>query len=295
MTTTARPQQPKAQGDSPAKEPAPLLRVRKLRVEFSRRSTSLFGRSLFGRGARFAAVDDVSFDIAPGETLALVGESGSGKSTTARAVLKLIPADAGEITLNGARIDGLSNARMRPHRRQLQIVFQDPTSSLNPRMTVAQILTEPMRIFRLHTRHSQRQEAQRLLELVGLNPADLDCWPHEFSGGQKQRIAIARALAVQPKLLVCDEPTSSLDVSVQAQIVNLFLTLRRELGLAYLFITHDLALARHLAHRTAIMRSGKIVELGPTAEIFANPQHDYTKELLLSAELKGASSTLPKS
>ncbi len=260
---------------TPPPKPTPLLHVVDLRVEFARRSTALF-RS---RGT-FAAVDGVGFEIAPGETLALVGESGSGKSTTARAILNLVKPRSGTIMLDGERIDGLSNARMRSHRRKMQMVFQDPTSSLNPRMTIAQVLTEPMAIFQLREKSQRRAAAQQLLEQVGLNADDIDRWPHEFSGGQKQRIAIARALAVQPKLLVCDEPTSALDVSVQAQIVNLFLTLRKELGLAYLFITHDLELARHIADRTAIMKAGKIVELRATQELFAKPQHEYTKELL---------------
>lgn len=260
--------------------PAPLLQVKDLRVEFARRSNTLFGR-----GDTFAAVDGVSFAIAPGETLALVGESGSGKSTTARAVLNLIRPSSGSVTLDGLRIDQLSNAQMRPHRRHMQMVFQDPTSSLNPLMTVERILAEPLAIFNLVQKGQRRKASQELLERVGLNADDIDRWPHEFSGGQKQRIAIARALAVQPKLLVCDEPTSALDVSVQAQIVNLFLTLRKELGLAYLFITHDLALARHIADRTAIMQAGKIVELRPTRELFAKPQHEYTKELLAAGEL----------
>ncbi|MDA7978994.1 MAG: ATP-binding cassette domain-containing protein [Pirellulales bacterium] len=257
----------------------PLLQVQNLRVEFSRRSTSMFRR-----GEKFAAVNKVSFHVDSGETLALVGESGSGKSTTARAVLNLIRPDSGSVTLDGVRVDGLSHTRMRPHRRKVQMVFQDPTSSLNPRMTVAEILMEPLKIFRLGERESWQKEAAKLLELVRLNANDLVRWPHEFSGGQKQRIAIARALAVRPQLLVCDEPTSSLDVSVQAQIVNLFLTLRQELGLAYLFITHDLALARHLAHRTAIMRAGEIVELRSTEELFASPKHAYTKDLLSNAK-----------
>lgn len=259
---------------------SPLLRVENLRLEFARKSASLFrGRETF------AAVDGVSFEVAPGETLALVGESGSGKSTTARAVLNLIRPTSGTVTFDGIQTERLSAAKLRPLRRKMQLVFQDPSASLNPRMTVAAILCEPLQIFGIGERASWRGEARRLLELVGLSGDDLDRWPHEFSGGQKQRIAIARALAVRPQLLVCDEPTSSLDVSVQAQIINLFLQLRRELGLAYLFITHDLALARHVAHRVAIMQSGKIVEQGPTADVFASPQHEYTRELLAADEL----------
>ncbi|MFO0905382.1 MAG: oligopeptide/dipeptide ABC transporter ATP-binding protein [Pirellulales bacterium] len=266
-----------AQGGGSSTTVAPLLSVRDLRVHFP------------GRGGWFAprttirAVDGVSFDILPGETFGLVGESGCGKSTTARALVGLNHITTGEIWLHGQRIDGLSDAAMRPHRATIQMIFQDPFASLNPRMTVGQTITEPMDIFRLYSPRERTGEALRLMELVGLNPRFLNRYPHEFSGGQRQRVGIARALAVQPKLIVCDEPISALDVSIQAQVINLLMDLQQKLGLAYLFIAHDLAVVRHIAHRVGVMYLGRIVETADSATLFRNPKHPYSQALLSAA------------
>ncbi len=255
---------------------APLLDVRDLRVYFPIARGAFWNRDR----AFVRAVDGVSFSIGPGETFGLVGESGCGKSTTARAIVNLVPPTSGEIFWRGERIDGLSERRMLPFRRQVQMIFQDPFASLNPRMTVGTIIEEPMRIFRLHSPRLRKLEVMRLMDLVGLNPRFLNRYPHEFSGGQRQRIGIARALAVQPKLIVCDEPVSALDVSIQAQVINLLMDLQQQLGLAYLFIAHDLSVVRHISDRVAVMYLGKIVEVAPTKELFANPRHPYTQALL---------------
>jgi oligopeptide transport system ATP-binding protein len=252
----------------------PVLEVNNLRVHF-RSSASWFGPPKFVR-----AVDGVSFRVMPGETYAIVGESGCGKSTTARAVLNLVRPTGGEVYLDGTRIDGLSDEAMRPWRRTVQMVFQDPFSSLNPRMTVGGIIREPMRIFRLGSTAEQKEETIRLMEIVGLNPRVMNRYPHEFSGGQRQRIGIARALAVKPKLIVCDEPVSALDVSIQAQVVNLLQDLQEQLGLTYVFIAHDLAVVRHIAHRVGVMYLGRIVEEAPAAELYGNPRHPYTQALM---------------
>ncbi len=254
----------------------PLLKVAGLRVHFP------FHRGPFWRRVRgvVRAVDGVSFEVRQGETLGLVGESGCGKSTTARAILNLIPTTAGEIHLEGERIDPLSDVAMLPYRRQLQMIFQDPFASLNPRMTVGAIIREPMTIFQLGTPRDRTFEVLRLMELVGLNPRFLNRYPHEFSGGQRQRIGIARALAVQPRLIVCDEPVSALDVSIQAQVINLLMELQQRLGLAYLFIAHDLSVVRHISHRVGVMYLGKLVELAPADELYSRPRHPYTQALL---------------
>jgi oligopeptide transport system ATP-binding protein len=225
------------------------------------------------------AVDDVSFHVDPRETLGLVGESGSGKSTTGYCVLQLLRPSAGSVRFQGTELVGLTGEQLRPVRRELQMVFQDPYSSLDPRMTVGGIVAEPLRVHRIGTRKSREQDVARLLELVGFNPRFADRYPHEFSGGQRQRVGIARALALNPKLLVCDEAVSALDVSIQAQILNLLKDLQEELDLAYLFIAHDLAVVRAMSDRVAVMNHGKIVEIGDAATIWNDPQDDYTKAL----------------
>ncbi len=226
------------------------------------------------------AVDGLSFELFRGETLALVGESGCGKSTTARLVLRLIEPTAGTVRFEGADITGLRGSAMRKLRRRMQIVFQDPFASLNPRMTVAEILEEPLVVHGIGGGAARRARVAELLGLVGLASYHAGRYPHEFSGGQRQRIGIARALAVEPALVVCDEPVSALDVSIQAQVVNLLKDLQVRLGLSYLFIAHDLAVVKHVADRVAVMYLGRIVEIGPKDEVFANPRHPYTRVLL---------------
>ena len=255
---------------------APLLQVNDLKKHFPVRG------GLFGRNAgRVYAVDGVSFEIARGETLSLVGESGCGKSTVGRAILRLFDITAGQVVLDGQRIDDLPADRLRRLRRRVQVVFQDPFSSLNPRLRVRDILAEPIRNFAL-AKSSIELEAKvaALMDTVRLPREALDRLPHEFSGGQRQRICIARALAAEPDLIVCDEAVSALDVSVKAQIVNLLQDLQREFGLALLFISHDLAIVEHMTHRVAVMYLGKIVEMAPRQQIFAAPRHPYTKALL---------------
>jgi len=256
--------------------PQPLLKVENLKVHFPFARGPIWNRH---RGV-VRAVDGVSFEVYQGETLGLVGESGCGKSTTARAILNLVPPTAGHVYLNGQRIDGLDDQAMLPYRRQIQMIFQDPFASLNPRMTVGAIISEPMKIFGLGSEYDRRLEVLRLMELVGLNPRFLNRYPHEFSGGQRQRIGIARALAVQPKLILCDEPVSALDVSIQAQVINLLMELQQRLGLAYVFIAHDLSVVRHISHRVGVMYLGRIVELATAEELYARPRHPYTQALL---------------
>jgi len=245
-----------------------LLEVRKLTVHYPTR-----------KGVVHAA-DEVSFHIAEGETLGLVGESGCGKSSTAKAVLKLVEPTSGEISWRGRRIDALHPAAMRPVRRELQAVFQDPYSSLNPRMRAADIVSEPIRNFESASEEDIQRRVAGLFERVGLRADQMVKYPYEFSCGQRQRLGIARALAPKPRLIVCDEPVSALDVSVQAQVINLLMDLQAEFGLSYLFIAHDLAVVEHISHRVAVMYLGRIVELAPRDALFATPLHPYTEALL---------------
>ncbi len=271
----ARPATEEA-GKGSAPLSSPLLDVRDLKVYFPQRVGPIYRR----KTTWIRAVDGITFSVNAGETLGLVGESGCGKSTTARAILNLIPPTAGEVRFDGHRIDGLDELEMLDYRRQMQMIFQDPFASLNPRMTVGRTIAEPMHIFNLHPRRQRPLEVMRLLDTVGLDPKFLNRYPHEFSGGQRQRIGVARALAVRPRLIFCDEPVSALDVSIQAQVVNLLMKLQRELSLTYVFIAHDLSVVRHISDRVAVMYLGRIVEIADTAELFSDPKHPYTQALL---------------
>ena len=258
-----------------APAPATLLEVSHLVKHYPVR------KGVFGRvTAHVHAVDDISFSIAESETLAVVGESGCGKSTTGKAVLKLVDPTSGSIGWRGRRIDQLSAAEMRPYRRELQAVFQDPYSSLNPRMRAADIVGEPIRNFEAAGSVEIKRRVASLFDKVGLRADQMIKYPYEFSGGQRQRLGIARALALRPKLIVCDEPVSALDVSVQAQVINLLMDLQDEMKLSYLFVAHDLAVVEHISHRVAVMYLGKIVELTDKRSLFAHPQHPYTEALL---------------
>ncbi|MEV4414448.1 dipeptide ABC transporter ATP-binding protein [Catellatospora sp. NPDC049609] len=252
----------------------PLLKVRGLTKHFAVRQGMTGGKALV------QAVDGVDLDVRAGETLGLVGESGCGKTTTGRMLVRLLEPTAGSIEFQGRDITKLGRSAMRPLRQDLQIIFQDPYSSLNPRHTVGKIVAMPLEVNGIKPPQGVKARVQELLELVGLNPEHYNRFPHEFSGGQRQRIGIARALALRPKLIVADEPVSALDVSIQAQVVNLLRDLQRELDLAFVFIAHDLAVVRHFSRRVAVMYLGKVVEVGDRADIYERPRHPYTKALL---------------
>ena len=255
----------------------PLLKVENLKKNY------LGAKRWLGPSPKpIQAVAGVSFSLAKGETLSLVGESGCGKTTTAKSVLRLVEPTSGSVQLDGEELTGLSKEAMRQRRRDMQIIFQDPYASLNPRLTAGEIVAEPLRNFGLATGQEREERVQWLFSKVGLRPESAKKFPHEFSGGQRQRLGIARALALNPKLIVCDEPVSALDVSVQAQVVNLLMDLQQEFGMAYLFVAHDLAVVRHISHRVAVMYLGHIVEVADRDTLFTAPRHPYT-EILLSA------------
>jgi oligopeptide/dipeptide ABC transporter ATP-binding protein len=274
---------------APQRAASPLLRVSGLVKHFP------IKKGLLGKLAgAVRAVDGVSFDVMPGETLGLVGESGCGKSTTGRMILRLIEPTAGSIEFDGIDLVTLDTRQMRKLRRKIQVIFQDPFSSLNPRMTVGSIIREGLTIHKIAEGSAADARVRQLLDEVGLRAEYMSRYPHEFSGGQRQRIGIARALAVEPTFIVCDEPVSALDVSVQAQVINLMTDLQAEFGLSYLFIAHDLSVVKHISHRIAVMYLGKIVELADCRELFSNPLHPYTEALLSAVPLPNPKKTRKK-
>ena len=283
MHGIAGPQKFALKGDVVALQPErpasqqPLLSVKNLSTRFS-----IHEGLLSRKTGAVHAVENISFDLMPGETLSLVGESGCGKSTTGRSLTRLVKADAGEIAFDGYDVLNLSASELRQLRRAMQMIFQDPFASLNPRMSILEALTEPYLQHQLGSKQAAREKAAELMERVGLSSAMMKRYPHEFSGGQRQRICIARALMLDPKMIIADESVSALDVTVKAQIINLLLDLQSSLGLSYLFISHDMAVVERISHRVAVMLLGEIVEIGPRAAIFENPQHDYTRKLLSS-------------
>ncbi len=272
VASVADPTDPQAMADT-----GPLLEVRNLKMHFPVTQGMLIQRTV----AHVKAVDGVSFDIRRGETLGLVGESGCGKTTTGRCILQLERPTDGEIIFDGVNLTELDNKALIPLREKIQVIFQDPYSSLNPRMKVGEIIAEPMMVHKIETDAKRRRErVAELLTVCGLNPAMADRYPHEMSGGQRQRVGIARALSLNPEFIICDEAVSALDVSIQAQVINLLEDLREQFNLTYLFIAHDLSVVRHLCHRVAVMYLGKMVELADCDELFDNPLHPYTRALL---------------
>lgn len=253
----------------------PLLKVTDLNVSFSQKSEGIFGKS-----QPVKAVNSVSFSIERGETFGIVGESGSGKSTTALAIMQLVQAESGSILFDGQELCGLSAQALTKIRKDFQFIFQDPYSSLNPRTRIGAIVREPMDVMNLHSPQDRDEKARELLAKVGLRPDQFNLFPHQFSGGQRQRVGIARALASGPKLVLCDEPVSALDVAIQAQVLNLLRTLQTELKLTYLFISHDLGVVQYMCDRIAVMYMGRIVEVGDRISLFKSPKHPYTKSLL---------------
>jgi oligopeptide/dipeptide ABC transporter ATP-binding protein len=268
-TATATPGVKKVEG-------APLLQLEDVKMHFRTKGDGLFAR----RNQWVQAVDGVNLTIEPGETLGLVGESGCGKSTTARLITRLLEPTGGKINYQGVDIAHMSQRQLRPYRREIQLIFQDPYSSLNPRHTVGTIVGTALRTHDMVPKSGELKRVQELLELVGLNPEHYNRYPHEFSGGQRQRIGIARALAARPKIIVADEPVSALDVSIQAQVMNLLENLRSELGIAFVFIAHDLGVVRHFCDRVAVMYLGRVVEQAPRNTLYEAPQHPYTQALL---------------
>jgi oligopeptide transport system ATP-binding protein len=259
-----------------------ILQVRNMNVHFT------FGKSLFKKGKPMVlkAVDGISLDLSVGETLGLVGESGCGKSSAAKGVLQLYKPTAGQVFFRGEDLCALKGEALRQKRRHMQMIFQDPYSSLNPRMTVFHIIEEPMKVHAIGgSRKERRERVLEMMGLVGLNATDIHRYPHEFSGGQRQRIGIARALAVRPEMVVCDEPVSALDVSIQSQVINLIEDLRDQFNLSYLFISHDLSVVKHISHRVAVMYLGAMVELAAKDELYSHPLHPYTQALLSSIPL----------
>ncbi|PJR09104.1 ABC transporter ATP-binding protein [Sinorhizobium meliloti] len=253
----------------------PIIEVRGLGKNF------ILKRSILGRPlAAVGAVDDVTFSLMPGETLAIVGESGCGKSTLGRLLMRLIKPTAGEVFIDGQDVTNISHAAMRRQRQRVQLIFQDPYASLNPRMTIAQTIAEPLMLHNIVPAAQRSKRVAQLLEMVGLRPEQASRYPHEFSGGQRQRVVIARALASEPKAIICDEAVSALDVSIQAQILNLLKDLQNRLGLAFIFISHDLGVVKHIADRVAVMYLGKVVEIGTSDDVFDAPRHPYTRALL---------------
>ncbi len=274
--TQAQATNVQAQPSADGKQRETVLSVRGLKKYFPVNSGLLFQRAV----SAVKAVDDISFDLYKGETLGLVGESGCGKSTTGRTILQLYRPTAGSVMFEGVDIAKVQGEKLRKMRRRMQMIFQDPYASLNPRMSVGRIVGEPLTVHNVGTTKERQERVQELLKRVGLNPYFVNRYPHEFSGGQRQRIGIARALALNPSLIVADEPISALDVSIQAQVVNLLQDLQEEFNLTYLFIAHDLSMVRHICDRVAVMYLGKIVELAPSSELYTNPLHPYTQALL---------------